>query len=1007
MLHLFYSIIFLFLFFLSPCVVYAADFDIIINEIAAAEKSDHEWFELYNKGTATADITGWKIITDTASHKISAVRGDLLIDPGEYVVIAENAANTQNDYPNFTGTLLDSSWSSLVNDGMSIGIKNAKGDVIELFTYQPIKKYSLERKDPLKNEYSNENWQEHVNGNTIGIQNSNYTALQPLVTPTKSSSETSQDSGEVKQPSQNNEPLPSPLPKQKLYIPSRGDVVINELVSDPTDEEEEWVELYNTTQQEILLTGWTLEDGSKRKISLNGTLGTEDKKRFLVFEVENGMLNNAGEHLALRDSGEQVIDEVSYGNWNDGDITNNAPAPRDPFSLARAGDGVNTFNNKNDLKVTITPTRGISNSITEEQKEVEQKIEEKIIISEVLPNPHDKDISNEFIELRNIGKDSIELNNWELEVSNKRRFIIQQGQGVKTVLVPGQYVVFPRLVTGLPLRNKGGDTVKLFKPQKTSSIANLSYRDAAEAGQSYAVDARGRYHWTLQPTPGLSNAIVQENKEPNIVLDAPTQGNVGQELSFDASDTHDPDNDQLVFLWNFGDGSDQTGISPKHVYTKDGLYVISLRVWDGYRWVKQTANIKIKKFLEQQENKKESKVTIQENQQIKNSNVVLASSQIIPEIKIENQEDYNTTLLLNEIFPNPKGSDTGEFIELYNDSKSPVDMEQYAIRIEALKKDIVLPKLILEPKEFFLLTRAEFSFTLRNTKNTIFLVRQGKIIDSIDYEDAPSGLSLSCDSDAVWIWTNRQTPGQENDIPQFKDEDDTSSTSDYIPVARKLAQTKKSKKEITVKGIISVEQGKLGSSVFYLADPPLAVYASKIKSRLSPGDVVELTGKLSTRNNSDRLTISRQEDIKVIEHKSVPPPSEISLGEVSEENGNSLIKVKGEVSEIRWPYLTLAEGEDELQVSLRATDMKKKDVFVGDTFSIAGIVTSSVRGMRISPTSSTDVVLVNRKPFEKDQFEYIPENANEKQQFMQYLAITLITLLVIGAGYFIKKKYSL
>ncbi|MCG2701245.1 helix-hairpin-helix domain-containing protein, partial [Candidatus Parcubacteria bacterium] len=44
-----------------------------------------------------------------------------------------------------------------------------------------------------------------------------------------------------------------------------GDIVINEFVSDPTDNDVEWIELYNNTNKEIDLTDWTIEEGSEAK----------------------------------------------------------------------------------------------------------------------------------------------------------------------------------------------------------------------------------------------------------------------------------------------------------------------------------------------------------------------------------------------------------------------------------------------------------------------------------------------------------------------------------------------------------------------------------------------------------------------------------------------------------------------------------------------------------------------------------------------------------------------
>ena len=65
---------------------------------------------------------------------------------------------------------------------------------------------------------------------------------------------------------------PEPEPEEEItatttpYIPSAGDVVLNELsfVGTETNGSDEWVELYNKTGNSISLSGWTLyaDDGA-------------------------------------------------------------------------------------------------------------------------------------------------------------------------------------------------------------------------------------------------------------------------------------------------------------------------------------------------------------------------------------------------------------------------------------------------------------------------------------------------------------------------------------------------------------------------------------------------------------------------------------------------------------------------------------------------------------------------------------------------------------------------
>src|SRR2546422_2249239 len=53
-------------------------------------------------------------------------------------------------------------------------------------------------------------------------------------------------------------------------------------------------------------------------------------------------------------------------------------------------------------------------------------------------------------------------------------------------------------------------------------------------------------------------------------------------IHFDGSSSHDPDGDlPLLYHWDFGDGSTDTGATPAHLYTSDGGYSVTLTVTDA------------------------------------------------------------------------------------------------------------------------------------------------------------------------------------------------------------------------------------------------------------------------------------------------------------------------------------------------------------------------------------------------------------------------------------------
>jgi len=54
----------------------------------------------------------------------------------------------------------------------------------------------------------------------------------------------------------------------------------------------------------------------------------------------------------------------------------------------------------------------------------------------------------------------------------------------------------------------------------------------------------------------------------------------GEVISFNASDSYDPDGSIASYFWNFGDDTNATGVTTNHTYIDDGVYVVTLTVTD-------------------------------------------------------------------------------------------------------------------------------------------------------------------------------------------------------------------------------------------------------------------------------------------------------------------------------------------------------------------------------------------------------------------------------------------
>jgi len=70
------------------------------------------------------------------------------------------------------------------------------------------------------------------------------------------------------------------------------------------------------------------------------------------------------------------------------------------------------------------------------------------------------------------------------------------------------------------------------------------------------------------------------NQPPIADAGGPYTGIVDQEITFDGSGSYDPDGDDLVYEWDFGDGTTGEGVMPVHSYAGAGTYLVTLVVSD-------------------------------------------------------------------------------------------------------------------------------------------------------------------------------------------------------------------------------------------------------------------------------------------------------------------------------------------------------------------------------------------------------------------------------------------
>jgi hypothetical protein len=577
---IFYSGI-LFLLF-SPVFVLAGQESVRINEVAWMGTSDsyaNEWIELKNAGENDVDVSGWKIISQDGSPDIELkgkikTGGLFLLERTNEDTVADKKADQI-----YTG--------SLSNNGETLHLLNSKDEIVDRIRV----KDSWPAGD-------NDTKQTMIRcGNSW--ENSSQKGGSPKednFCKSKREDDQGNESGEDERQEERKNKDPGNTAEERDPEYDKGDVVINEFVSDPAPEEQEWVEIKNYLNKTVDIRGWYIEEGSGSQTKLEKD--SLQSSEMLVVEDINGYLNNKGDRILLKNSAGKTMDEIVYGEWQEKEGEVSAPSSR--AAVAR--------NSRKELVITLDPTPGKQNIITNKKEDEELKEGSTgsagLVITEILPNPEGED-KGEFIEFYNRSGQDIDLSGWKL--SNKLGQVLEFNKISAKVLgvgeekiPPGEHFVLYKQSNKLILRNNGG-VIRLSPPGQSDFTQELSY-GSAEPGVSYAsiehinpdrmssstksffahALKNGKWRWSKTPTPGGFNQIKLKNKPPRPFFSFSGKRKPGEQISFDASDTFDENGDDIDYNWDFGDGVMVEDIkTPSHVYLTPGDYQVRLTVSDS------------------------------------------------------------------------------------------------------------------------------------------------------------------------------------------------------------------------------------------------------------------------------------------------------------------------------------------------------------------------------------------------------------------------------------------
>lgn len=223
------------------------------------------------------------------------------------------------------------------------------------------------------------------------------------------------------------------------------DIVINEIawMGTATSANDEWLELYNNTDDPINLDGWILKtDYETPQINLTGIIpargfyllertNDDTVPEILADKIYTGALGNNGESLKLYDASGNVVDEVNCSaGWFAG---KGKPEYKTMERINPLISGNETSNWQSSQNSGGTPKMingpGAEGNIGKEQAtskassgppETTTPSFSGVVINEILPSPAGPDETGEWVEIFNQNNFEVDLVGWKIEdVSGK------------------------------------------------------------------------------------------------------------------------------------------------------------------------------------------------------------------------------------------------------------------------------------------------------------------------------------------------------------------------------------------------------------------------------------------------------------------------------------------------------------------------------------------------------------------------------------------------------------
>lgn len=153
-----------------------------------------------------------------------------------------------------------------------------------------------------------------------------------------------------------------------------------------------------------------------------------------------------------------------------------------------------------------------------------------------------------------------------------------------------------------------GKTKTVYSSENTCQVSHV-YESPGTYKAKVSVMYNGEVYWSDK----VKITVSQQNKIPVAMFSFyPQEPCIGDVVSFDATQSYDPDGEIASLRWDFGDGSYGYGWIVKHEYEQPGVYKVTLRITDDKGASAETSawvNVREKEYeVDLQVDKQQAKV---------------------------------------------------------------------------------------------------------------------------------------------------------------------------------------------------------------------------------------------------------------------------------------------------------------------------------------------------------------------------------------------------------------